>query len=53
MNPLVIGGSLMFGGGLFLLLSLPVLGWDQRIVNFNRIVLAALVALFFVFGVKV
>lgn len=53
MNPLVMGGGLMFGGGLFLLLSLPLMGWDQRIVNFNRVVLAALVALFFVFGVRV
>lgn len=53
MNPLVMGGGLMFGGGLFLLLSLPFLGVDRRIVYFNRVVLAALVALFFVFGVRV
>ncbi len=53
MNPLVLGGGLMFGGGLFLLLSLPLFGVDRRIVCVNRIVLAALVTLFFVFGVRV
>jgi len=53
MNPLLVGGGLMVGGGLFVLLSLPFMGWDRRIVYVNRVVLAALVALFFVFGVRV
>ena len=53
MNAQLLSGGLMFTGGMILLLSLPALGMDRRVVIVIRLVLVALVALLFVFGVQV